>query len=55
MVSEARKQSMASMEADYSKRRHFRWKIKGRLEHLGALGIMDETVPSRFCLRNLSS
>ena len=37
-----RKQSMAWMETDYSKHTHFRWKIKWRLEHLGALGIMDE-------------
>ena len=26
----------------YSKHTHFRWKIKWRLEHLGALGILDE-------------
>ena len=32
------------METDYSKHMHFRWKIKWRLEHLGALGIMDEMV-----------
>ena len=31
---------MAWMETDYSKHTHFRWKIKWRLEHLGALGIM---------------
>ena len=37
MVSEARKQSMAWMETDYSKHTYFRWKIKWRLEHLGAL------------------
>ena len=43
MVYEARKQSMAWMEADYSKYTHFRWKIKWRLEHLGALKIMGET------------
>ena len=43
MFSEARKQSMAWMETDYSK--HFRWKIKWRLEHLGALGTMGETAP----------
>ena len=42
MVFEARKQSMAWMETDYSKHTHFRWKIKWRLEHLGALGIMGE-------------
>ena len=36
MVSEARKLSMAWMETD------FRWKIKWRLGHLGALGIMGE-------------
>ena len=40
MVSEARKQSMAWMETDYSKHTHFRWKRKWRPEHLGALGIM---------------
>ena len=34
---------MAWMETDYSKRTHFRWKIKWRLEHLGTLGIMGET------------
>ena len=34
---------MAWMETDYSKDTHFRWKIKWRLEHLGALRIMDET------------
>ena len=42
MVFEARKQSMAWMETDYSKHTHFRWKIKWRLELLGALGIMGE-------------
>ena len=42
MVSEPRKQSMAWMETDYSKHTHFRWKIKWRLEHLGAPGIMGE-------------
>ena len=31
---------MARMETDYSKQTHIRWKIKWRLEHLGALGIM---------------
>ena len=45
MVSEPRKQSMAWMETDYSKHAHFRWKIKRRLEHLGALGTMVETAP----------
>ena len=45
MVSELRKQSMARMEMDYSKHTRFRWKIKWRLEHLGALGIMDESAP----------
>ena len=47
MVYEAIKQSMASTETDYSKGTHFRWKIKWRLEHLGALGIMGETAPCR--------
>ena len=42
MVCEARKQSIARMETDYSKHTHFRWKIKWRLEHLSALGIMVE-------------
>ena len=42
MVSEARKQPLAWMETDYSKHKHFRWKIKWRLEHLGALGVMGE-------------
>ena len=45
MVSEARKQLMAWMEMDYSKHTHFQWKIKWRLEDLGALGIMGEMVP----------
>ena len=45
MVSEARKQSMAWMETDYSKHTYFRWKIKWRLEHLGALEIVGETAP----------
>ena len=45
MVSEARKQSMAWMETDYSKHTYFRWKVKWRLEHLGALGTMNETAP----------
>ena len=45
MVSEAKKQSMAWMETDYSKHTHFRWKIKWRLEHLGALGTMGDTIP----------
>ena len=43
MVSEAKRQSVAWMETDYSKHTHFRWKIKWRLEHLGTLGIMGET------------
>ena len=42
MISEARKQSMAWMETNYSKHTHFRWKIKWRLEHLGALGILGK-------------
>ena len=43
---------MAWMETDYSKHMYFRWKIKWRLEHLGALGIMGEiTSPSPYrCL-----
>ena len=43
MVYEARKQSMAWMETDYSKHTYFGWKIKWRQEHLGTLGIMGET------------
>ena len=43
MVCEARTQAMAWMEMDYSKHTHFRCKIKWRLEHLGALGIMGGT------------
>ena len=43
MVCETRKQSMAWMETDYSN--HMHWKIKWRLEHLGALWIMGETTP----------
>ena len=34
---------MAWMETDYSKDTHFPWKRKWRLEHMGALGIMDAT------------
>ena len=45
MVSELRKQSMAWMETDYSKHTHFQWKIKWRLEHLGALEIKGEAAP----------
>ena len=45
MVSEARKQSIAWMETDYSKDTYFRWKVKWRLEHLGALGTMGEMAP----------
>ena len=45
MFFEARKQSMAWMEMDYSKHTYFRWKIKWRLEHLGALGTMGEMAP----------
>ena len=41
MVPETRKQSMAGME-HHSKDTHFRWKIKWRLEYLGALCIMGE-------------
>ena len=33
------------METDYSKDTHFRWKIKWRLEYLGALGSMGEMAP----------
>ena len=36
---------MAWMERDYVKHMCFRWKVKCRLEHLGALGIMGETAP----------
>ena len=56
MISEARKQSMAWMETDYSKHTYFRWKVKWRLEHLGALGTMGETAPSVFhcCARVFS-
>ena len=36
---------MAWMEMDYSKHMQFRWKIKWRLEYLGALGIMDRSAP----------
>ena len=50
MVSESRKQSMAWIETDYSKHTHFRWKIKWRLDYLGALGIMSETAPSTTLL-----
>ena len=43
MVYEARKQSMAWIETDYSKHTLFQWKIKWRLETLGALGMMGDT------------
>ena len=33
------------METDFSKHMHFQWKIKGWLEHWGALGIMGGVVP----------
>ena len=42
MVYEVRKQSMPWME-DHSKDTHIRWKIKWRVEYLGALGIVGET------------
>ena len=45
MVYEARKQSMAWMETDYSKHTHFRWKIKWWPEHLGALRVMGGMEP----------
>ena len=53
MVFEARKQSMAWMETDYSKHRNFRLKIKWRLEHLGALGIMGDDYGFWYCVKNL--
>ena len=37
---------MAWMEADYSKHTQFRWKIKWRLGHLGALGLMGQADPA---------
>ena len=49
MDSEARKQSMAWMETDYSKHTYFRWKVKWRLEHLGVLGTMGEKSPLIYC------
>ena len=39
---------MAWMETDYSKHTHFRWKVKWRLEHLGALGVMGEKLRFDF-------
>ena len=39
------------MEMDYSKPMLFWWKIKWRLEHLGAIGIMGETAPFLFWKR----
>ena len=42
MVSEVRKQSKAWMETDYSKHTYFRWNVKWRMEHLGALGTMGK-------------
>ena len=55
MISEARKQSMAWMETDYSKHTHFRWKIKWWLEHLGSLGIMDLTAQKSRSFSKISS
>ena len=52
MVSEAIKHSMASMETDYSKHTHFQWKIKWRLKHWGALGIMGETALEAYNFYN---
>ena len=45
---------MAWMETDYSKHTYFRWKVKWRLEHLGALGIMGGAAPLMYhksCIR----
>ena len=39
---------MAWMETDYSKHTYFRWKVKWRLEYLGALGTMGEMAPLIF-------
>ena len=36
------------METDYSKHTHFQWKIKWHLEHLGALGIMGQTLLTKI-------
>ena len=36
---------MAWLETDYSKGTQFRWKIKWRLGHLGAMGTMGERTP----------
>ena len=45
----------AWIETDYSKHMHFRWKIKWRLEHLSALGIVGEcATPSVFLTLVLS-
>ena len=55
MVSEARKQSMAWMEMDYSKHTYFRWKVKWQLGHLGALGTMGETAPLSLYKKLISS
>ena len=38
------------MKTDYSKHMYFRWKVKWRVEHLGALGTMGETVPLMLTL-----
>ena len=52
MVSEARNKLMAWMETDYSTYLLDRWKIKWRLERLGAPGIMGKAlslpVPIQF-------
>ena len=44
---------MAWMETDYSKHTYFRWKIKWRLEHLGALGIMGEAASGEILTMTL--
>ena len=36
---------MAWMETDCSKHTYIRWKVKWRLQHLGALGTMGGTAP----------
>ena len=42
------------METDYSKHTYFRWKVKWRLEHLGALGTMGEMARLTLLLRTLT-
>ena len=48
MVSEARKQSMAWVETDYSKHTYFRWKVKWLTGAFGHARNYGQDVPSNF-------